>query len=49
MDYEILTKTLVYVLRHKPEDYCLVLNNEGFVSINDLIIAIKNKKSLKEI
>lgn len=47
MDYKILTKTLVYVLRHKPEDYGLVLDNEGFVSINDLIIAMNNKKKFE--
>jgi len=49
MDYEILTKTLIYVLMRKSENYGLVLDNEGFISINDLITAIKNKKSLKEI
>ena len=45
MDFVKLSKIVAYILRHKPEDYGLFLDENGFVSINDLITAIniKNK------
>ena len=37
MDYIKLSKEISYALRHKPEEYNLSLDEEGYVFINDLL------------
>lgn len=40
MDYTKLSKEISYALRHAPWEYELELDNNGFVSVNQLITAI---------
>lgn len=40
MNYTNLSKTISYALRHHPEEFDLVLDNEGYVFIEDLLNAI---------
>lgn len=44
MDYIKLSKEISYALRHKPEEYNLSLDEEGYVFINDLLNSINSKK-----
>lgn len=37
MDYTTLSKEISYVLRHSPEEYGLVLDEDGWVSLDKLI------------
>lgn len=39
------SKLLSLILRHKPEQFKLTLDNNGWVNINDLLSAINNKTS----
>lgn len=41
MFYEKLSKEVSYVLRHAPWEYELGLDNEGWISIDQLIDALK--------
>lgn len=43
MDYIKLSKEISYALRHKPEEYNLSLDEEGYVFINDLLNSINSK------
>ena len=43
MDYLKLSKEISYALRHHPEEYGLILDDEGYVNINDLINSINSK------
>jgi putative RNA 2'-phosphotransferase len=38
-----LSKTIAYALRHKPEDYGLVLDAEGWVAVDDLLAALRRR------
>ena len=41
---ERLSKFLFYVLRHRPDEYGLVLDSEGYVSIKELIQALHEEE-----
>jgi len=41
---ERLSKLLAYILRHRPDEYGLVLDEEGFVSIKELIQALHEEE-----
>ena len=41
------SKYLSYILRHKPEDIGLKLEDNGWINIKDLILAINNNDSNK--
>ncbi|MEJ2568450.1 MAG: RNA 2'-phosphotransferase [candidate division WOR-3 bacterium] len=43
-EYIKLSKFLSFVLRHHPEQYNLELDEEGFVSLDDLMNALKNTR-----
>lgn len=43
MDYIKLSKEISYALRHKPEEYNLSLDEEGYVFISDLLNSINSK------
>lgn len=40
-----LSKTIAHALRHKPEDYGLRLDAEGWVSIDELLNALRRRRS----
>lgn len=40
-----LSKTISHALRHKPEEYSLTLDAEGWVSVNDLLDALRKRRS----
>ncbi|WP_032078032.1 RNA 2'-phosphotransferase [Clostridium drakei] len=47
INYTQLSKEISYALRHAPWEYELELDEEGWVSVEQLLIALKeNKKSL---
>jgi putative RNA 2'-phosphotransferase len=39
-----LSKTMSYALRHRPREFHLVLDPEGFVSLEELLIAIRARR-----
>ncbi|MDH7499734.1 MAG: RNA 2'-phosphotransferase [candidate division NC10 bacterium] len=41
---ERLSKLLSYILRHRPDEYGLVLDPEGYVSVKELIQALHEEK-----
>lgn len=48
-EYHIrLSKTIAHALRHKPEDYSLTLDAEGWVPINDLLAALHKRFSSRQ-
>lgn len=49
MIYEKLSKEVSYALRHAPWEYELELDNEGWVSIDQLIDALKENNHWKNI
>ena len=49
IDYIKLSKTISYILRHHPEEYGLLLDNDGFVDINMLLNSINSKKEFDNI
>ena len=43
-DYLVrLSKTIAHALRHKPEDYGLTLDAEGWVAVDDLLAALQKR------
>lgn len=44
MQNKVLSKTLSYVLRHKPEAFGLALDAEGWVSVADLLGALQARQ-----
>lgn len=44
-----LSKTMAYVLRHNPGEFNLVLDNEGWTEVNELLEAIKRQTKYKDI
>lgn len=40
-----ISKTMSYILRHKPEDFGLGLDPEGFVELSDLVNALQQRFS----
>lgn len=46
-DYVRMSKTLSYLLRHKPETAGITLEKEGWVNIHQLVNQINNHKLLK--
>lgn len=43
-DYLVrLSKTIAHALRHKPEDYGLTLDAEGWVAVDDLLAALRRR------
>ncbi|SMC00233.1 phosphotransferase KptA/Tpt1 [Hymenobacter roseosalivarius DSM 11622] len=44
MQNQALSKTLSYVLRHKPEEFGLALDAEGWVSVADLLSALQARQ-----
>ena len=40
-----LSKTISHALRHKPEDYGLVLDAEGWVTVDALLAALRKRSS----
>lgn len=49
MNYIQLSKKIAYILRHHPEKYDLVLNEEGFVAIDQLLEALHSDASWQEV
>lgn len=49
MDYEQLSKTVSYALRHAPWEYELEMDGEGWVSIKQLLRALHTKDEFKNI
>ena len=43
-DYKRLSKTIAHALRHKPESYDLVLDQDGWVPLDALVSAIASKR-----
>jgi putative RNA 2'-phosphotransferase len=43
-EYKRLSQTIAYALRHKPESYGLVLDENGWVPLSDLISALSRKR-----
>jgi putative RNA 2'-phosphotransferase len=43
-EYKRLSKTIAHALRHKPENYGLVLDQKGFVPLVALVAAIAHKR-----
>lgn len=48
-DYEDLSKEISYALRHDPNKYDLVLDENGWANINDLIKSLKKNNKWKDI
>ncbi|GAB2479442.1 putative RNA 2'-phosphotransferase [Hymenobacter qilianensis] len=44
MQNKALSKTLSYVLRHKPEEFGLALDAQGWVSVAELLRALQNQR-----
>lgn len=44
IDYKRLSKTIARALRHAPEDYGLELDRAGWVSVDDLLAALRKKR-----
>ncbi len=40
-----LSRTISHALRHKPEEYGLVLDHEGWVDVRDLLTALQKRRS----
>ncbi len=40
-----LSKTISHALRHKPEQYGITLDHEGWVPLNDLLAALQQRRS----
>ena len=49
MDYIKLSKEIAYALRHKPEEYNLSLDVEGYALIDDLLEGINNKHKYSKV
>lgn len=45
IDYIKLSRIVSQALRHAPVNYNLILDDEGWVEMNDLLISLKNKSS----
>lgn len=43
--YIRLSKTISHALRHKPEEYCLQLDAEGWVTVDKLLDALRRRRS----
>ena len=43
MTYSDLSKLISYVLRHAPQEYGLTLDEQGWVQVEDLIVALKKR------
>lgn len=43
IDYIQLSKTVSHALRHEPQFYNLILDNEGWVLLSDLVSALSSK------
>lgn len=43
IDFIQLSKTVAHALRHEPQSYNLNLDNEGWVLLSDLVIALNSK------
>lgn len=43
MDYMKLSKEISYILRHRPDEYGLILDQDGYVFISDLLNSINSK------
>ena len=44
-----LSKTLAYALRHRPDEFDLQLDAGGWVSIEDLLVALQRRHSLADV
>ena len=40
LDYALLSKTVSFGLRHRPQDLGLTLDKEGWCSVNDLLVGL---------
>jgi putative RNA 2'-phosphotransferase len=49
MNYTELSKEVSYALRHSPQEYGLVLDDNGWVYIEDLLIALRKKKKWSKV
>ncbi len=49
MNYIELSKEVSYALRHNPQEYGLVLDDNGWVCIEDLLIALRKKKKWSKV
>lgn len=47
MNYPDLSKEISYVLRHAPQEYGLCLDEQGWVGLEELIVALREKKRYK--
>lgn len=46
---EKLSRLMSYVLRHKPESYGIVLDNEGYCRLSDLVVGLNSDKKWETI
>jgi putative RNA 2'-phosphotransferase len=44
INYQRLSKTVAYALRHNPEEYGLTLDAEGWVAVDDLLKALRQRR-----
>ena len=44
-----ISRTIAYALRHHPENFSLTLDDEGWVFVQDLLLAIRDHSSWKDI
>ena len=49
MNYTELSKEVSYALRHNPQEYGLVLDDDGWVDIEDLLKALRKKKKWNKV
>lgn len=49
MNYIRLSKEISYALRHKPWEYELEMDEQGFVSINQILLVINERKKYDKI
>lgn len=44
LDYTQLSRTLAYALRHKPHRYALILDENGWVAVEDVLAALHKER-----
>ena len=44
INYQRLSKTVAHALRHKPNQYGLTLDSEGWVPVDDLLAALRQRR-----
>lgn len=49
MNYSELSKEISYALRHAPQEYGLTLDEQGWVSVEDLINALKKREKYSDL